>query len=61
MSTDIAGGRVPDPGGAGKAATGWTDRFTGRKASTVEDGAAPWRRRWAQSAPATPAHPRVWS
>ncbi len=57
--TDIAGGRVPDPGGEQPAA-GWTHRFTGRAASAVESGAAPWRRRWAQSAPTTPEHPRIW-
>ncbi|MEA5153564.1 hypothetical protein [Raineyella sp.] len=57
---DIAGGRVPDPGGEPAAAAGWTDRFTGRTAPAVESGAAPWRRRWAQSASATPEHPRIW-
>lgn len=60
ISTEIAGGRVPDPGGERPPATGWTDRFTGRTAAAVESGAAPWRRRWAQSAPATPEHPRIW-
>lgn len=60
MSTDIAGGRIPDPGGARASDSAWTARFTGRTASAVEDGAATWRVRWAQSAPATTAHPRVW-
>lgn len=60
MSTDIAGGRVPDPGGTPEPGAGWADRFTGRTASAVEDGAAPWRRRWAQSVPTTPEHPRIW-
>lgn len=59
MTTDIAGGRIPDPGGT-EPGPDWADRFTGRTARAVEDGAAPWRRRWAQSAPATPEHPRVW-
>ncbi len=60
LSTEIDGGRAPDPGGTGGAAAGWADRFTGRLAADVEDGAAPWRRRWARSAPTPPEHPRIW-